>query len=152
MEQTKQEILKQIDAALEFWSTHRAKAEYDDLSDLGPSLYAEVDTILATTLDRLAPATSPYREWMSHTMANKAGALRALRRDYDAGYLSKFQSLVRAEVFADFLEMAEHLLEQGYKDPCAVLVGGVRKITSEAFARAGVSRCRCRASPRRLTR
>ena len=36
-----------------------------------------------------------------------------------------FQSLVRAEVFADFLEMAEHLLEQGYKDPCAVLVGGV---------------------------
>ena len=124
VEQTKQEILKQIDAALEFWSTHRAKAEYDDLSDLGPSLYAEVDTILATTLDRLAPATSPYREWMSHTMANKAGALRALRRDYDAGYLSKFQSLVRAEVFADFLEMAEHLLEQGYKDPCAVLVGG----------------------------
>ena len=125
VEQTKQEILKQIDAALEFWSTHRAKAEYDDLSDLGPSLHAEVDTILATTLDRLAPVTSPYREWMSHTMANKAGALRALRRDYDAGYLSKFQSLVRAEVFADFLEMAEHLLEQGYKDPCAVLVGGV---------------------------
>ena len=57
MEQTKQEILNQIDAAVELWSTHRAKAEYDDLSDLGPSLYAEVDTILATTLDRLAPAT-----------------------------------------------------------------------------------------------
>jgi hypothetical protein len=28
-------------------------------------------------------------------------------------------------VFSDFLEMAEHLLDQGYKDPAAVLVGGV---------------------------
>ena len=121
-----QEILKQIDAALELWSTHRAKSKYDDLSDLPDRpLATEVDTILAATLDRLAPANSPYRESISHIMRRKVGALRALRRDYDAGYLSSVQSLVRAEVFADFLEMAEHLLEQGYKDPCAVLVGGV---------------------------
>ena len=32
---------------------------------------------------------------------------------------------MRAEVFADFLEMAEHLLTEGYKDPSAVLIGGV---------------------------
>ena len=119
-----QEILKQIDAALELWSTHRDND--DDLSDLDDrTIYMEVDTILAATLDRLAPANSPYRESISYIMRNKVGALRALRRDYDAGYLSSVQSLVRAEVFADFLEMAEHLLGQGYKDPCAVLVGGV---------------------------
>ena len=121
-----QEILKQIDSALESWSTHRVKSQYDDLSDLPDrSISAEVDTILAATLDRLAPANSPYRESISSMMRTKVGALRALRRDYDAGYLSSVQSLVRAEVFADFLEMAEHLLKQGYKDPCAVLVGGV---------------------------
>ena len=121
-----QEILKQIDSALEFWSTHRVKSQYDDLSDLPDrSISAEVDTILAATLDRLAPANSPYRESISSMMRSKVGALRALRRDYDAGYLSSVQSLVRAEVFADFLEMAEHLLKQGYKDPCAVLAGGV---------------------------
>ncbi len=121
-----QEILKQIDAALELWSTHQAKSKYDDLSDLPDrTISTEVDTILAATLYRLAPANSPYRESISDIMRSKVGALRALRRDYDAGYLSSVQSLVRAEVFADFLEMAEHLLEQGYKDPCAVLVGGV---------------------------
>ena len=121
-----QEILKQIDSALESWSTHRVKSQYDDLSDLPDrSISAEVDTILAATLDRLAPANSPYRESISSMMRTKVGALRALRRDYDAGYLSSVQSLVRAEVFADFLEMAEHLLKQGYKDPCAVLVEGV---------------------------
>ena len=35
------------------------------------------------------------------------------------------QALVRADVFADFLEMAEYLIQQGYKDPAAVLIGGV---------------------------
>jgi hypothetical protein len=33
--------------------------------------------------------------------------------------------LLHAEVFGDFLDMAQHLLEEGYKDPAAVLVGGV---------------------------
>ena len=120
-----QEILKQIDEALEVWSTHRAKSKYDDLSDLNDQpLQMEVHIILGATLDRLAPVNSSYREIPS-TIWSKVGALRALRRDYDAGYFSSFRSLIRAEVFADFLEMAEHLLEQGYKDPCAVLVGGV---------------------------
>ena len=121
-----QEILNQIDAAIELWSTHRAKSKYDDLSDLHDgTLHMEVNTILAATLNRLAPANSPYRNRIPGPMRDKVGVLRALRRDYHAGYLSSVQSLVRAEVFADFLEMAEHLLEQGYKDPCAVLVGGV---------------------------
>jgi len=122
----KQEILKQIDAALELWASHRVKARYDDLSDLDDrSLHTEVSTVLAATLDRLAPANSPYRESINHTMANKIGALRALRRDYEAGYLVTVQNLVRADVFADFMGMAEHLLEQGFKDPSAVLIGGV---------------------------
>ena len=31
--------------------------------------------------------------------------------------------MVAADIFSDFLEMSEHLLEQGYKDPAAVLIG-----------------------------
>ena len=122
----KQEILKQIDAALDLWATHRTKSKYDDLSDLHDrSLLTEVKTVLAATLDRLAPPSSPYRTAMGEILPNRVGALRALRRDYDSGYLTTVQSLVRAEVFVDFLEMAEHLLQQGYKDPAAVLIGSV---------------------------
>jgi len=122
----KQEVLKQIDAALDFWAAHRAKSKYDDLSDLNDrSLHTEINTVLAATLDRLAPPNSPYRRALDQIMSNKVGALRALRRDYDADYLTSVQSLVRAEVFADFIEMAEHLLSQGYKDPAAVLMGSV---------------------------
>ena len=35
------------------------------------------------------------------------------------------KGLVTAELFADFLEMADHLLQQGYKDPAAVIIGSV---------------------------
>ena len=41
------------------------------------------------------------------------------------GWLNTAKGLVSAEIFADLLEMAEHLLEEGYKDPAAVVAGSV---------------------------
>jgi hypothetical protein len=53
------------------------------------------------------------------------GILRALKNDIDRGYLTRYRTLVAAEVFDDFLEIAEYLLEGGYKDPAASLIGAV---------------------------
>lgn len=52
------------------------------------------------------------------------GILRALKEDIQGGYLRNLESLISANIFADFLEMAEHLLDEGYKDAAAVLIGG----------------------------
>lgn len=51
--------------------------------------------------------------------------LKAAKEDIEGGYLKKLQDLVAADIFADFLEMAEYLLEQGYRDPAASLIGAV---------------------------
>jgi len=53
------------------------------------------------------------------------GILSALRLSYANGYLASIYELVHADLFADFLEMAEHLLENGYKDAAAVISGSV---------------------------
>jgi hypothetical protein len=53
------------------------------------------------------------------------GILRAMQADYSAGYLLSLTQLVHADVFSDFLEMADYLLNEGFKDPAAVLAGGV---------------------------
>jgi hypothetical protein len=53
------------------------------------------------------------------------GAIRGLQQDLKAGLLVDLRLLLQADIFADFLEMAEHLLKEGYKDAAAVLVGGV---------------------------
>jgi hypothetical protein len=53
------------------------------------------------------------------------GILNAARDDIGGGYLQKIETLVSAEVFSNFLDMARHLLDNDYKDPAASLVGAV---------------------------
>jgi len=53
------------------------------------------------------------------------GILKAIRDELAGGWIETTRGLLSAEVFADFLDMANHLLEEKYKDPSAVLVGGV---------------------------
>jgi hypothetical protein len=60
-----------------------------------------------------------------HYLETLIEILRAAREEISGGYLFKVKALAAAEIFADFLEMSEHLLDQQYKEPAAVLVGTV---------------------------
>ena len=53
------------------------------------------------------------------------GILRAAKNDFEGGWVITTKGLVSAEIFSDFLEMAEYLLENDYKDPAAVIIGSV---------------------------
>ncbi len=53
------------------------------------------------------------------------GMMKSVQFDLENGYLESVRSLITGEVFSDFLDMAEHLLKEDYKDPAAVLAGGV---------------------------
>ena len=53
------------------------------------------------------------------------GILSAAREELEGGWLSTTKGLISAEIFSDFLEMAQHLLDEEYKDPAAVMAGSV---------------------------
>ena len=53
------------------------------------------------------------------------GVLKAAKQEIDGGWLFTVKGLVSAEIFSDFLEMADYLLREGYKDPAAVMTGSV---------------------------
>jgi hypothetical protein len=86
-------------------------------------------------IERLAPPASRYTQNATvprvqslpggKAVIELAGILSALRDDYSAGYMYSVEQLIHADVFADFLEMAEELSEKGYKDAAAVIVGSV---------------------------
>ena len=64
------------------------------------------------------------------------GILRALKEEIETGFIDQIKYFVIADVFTDFLDMAEHLLENRYKDPAASLIGavlenGLRKIATK---------------------
>ena len=64
------------------------------------------------------------------------GLLQAMQHDVDRGLLGEIRQLLRGELFVDFIEMAEHLLEEGYKDAAAVLIGGVLENALRSLAEA----------------
>jgi hypothetical protein len=51
------------------------------------------------------------------------GVLCALRADIRAGRAGSYEELVHADLFADLLAQAEHLLSEGYRRAAAVLSG-----------------------------
>jgi len=53
------------------------------------------------------------------------GILRAVKKEIDGGWIFTLKGIISAEIFSDFLEMAEYLLNEGFKDPAAVMIGSV---------------------------
>jgi hypothetical protein len=136
MVQLADKVLQELNAVIAACEDVRAKAKYDDLSDLAGVVASEANARLHAAISRLAPLRSPYRTAAEdlmkqygvgngYTVTHLLGILRAMREDYSAGYLSSIAELVHADLFADFLEMSGHLLSQGYKDPAAVVTGSV---------------------------
>ncbi|MBA7635062.1 hypothetical protein ES703_42662 [subsurface metagenome] len=51
------------------------------------------------------------------------GSLYALYQDLEKDYLRNLSELIHGDIFSDYLGMAIHLLEEGYKDASAVIAG-----------------------------
>lgn len=95
--------------------------------------FAALRTAALSFIERVFGREHPhYREFdssvedVNHYYVERAlGILRAVRDELQGGWLVTARGLISAEVFADFLEMAEHLLEEDYKDAAAVMIGSV---------------------------
>ena len=73
-----------------------------------------------------------YSEFLNHTkfegynhLLNAIEILKPLRFEIEHNWLSSLKGLVSAEIFTDFFDMADHLLENNFKDAAAVIIGSV---------------------------
>lgn len=53
------------------------------------------------------------------------GIITAVQHEFENGLLFDVRHVLQADIFADFLEMAEYLLKENYKDAAAVIIGSV---------------------------
>jgi hypothetical protein len=53
------------------------------------------------------------------------GILKAAKDESNKGWFVTVKGIISAEIFSDFLEMADYLLSEGYKDAAAVMIGSV---------------------------
>lgn len=132
----KDSLTQQIDGALDFVSSSLVDDEGNYKAP--KSSYETFITMALAAIRRSTDNDSAYAEQANHIVNLRSeerrtdwvyitdtlvGVLRAIREAIHSGYLNHATDIIYGAVFADFLEMAQHLLDQGYKDAAAVIAG-----------------------------
>jgi hypothetical protein len=104
-----------------------------DLSDTPKRERQALVTRAIVAIHRIGGNQSPYSKESERLLktlpllhehtTSIMGVAKGLLDDLEAGYTKSLVEIVHGEVFADFLEMAQHLCESGYKDAAAVVAG-----------------------------
>jgi len=90
----------------------RCKSAVQRISGINSEYYKDINSIMRKN-----------NIWEGEKLIEVIGCVDALFRDLENGYLQNLSEIIKSEVFSDYIEMAEHLLEEGYKDPATVLIG-----------------------------
>ncbi|MBN4054963.1 hypothetical protein JYT15_00480 [Acidimicrobium ferrooxidans] len=125
-------IIRQLTDLIEGINELAKGTKYDDLSDREDATLQQWLTRSLAAVTRICPdSTYALEAQRIHKRGNilgtklllLRGVLEALREDVRAGYLVSLAELIHADLFTDFIEMAEHLCGSGYKDAAAVVCG-----------------------------
>lgn len=97
--------------------------------------YAEWRSQVLVCLEQVFGPTHTYRDDFaseakrgdiySSSVRSGIGILRAALEDVEQGHLQAIQQVAIAEVFSDFIDQAEHLLQADYHIPATSLAGAV---------------------------
>jgi len=105
----------------------------NDMKWVNSEKFSEFRTASLSFLKNTFGETHPYyQEFNENAQPSRAdntekgrGILSAVKQEIEGGWLFTVKGLISAEIFSDFLEMAQYLLDEGYKDAAAVMVGSV---------------------------
>jgi hypothetical protein len=110
------------------------QSKHDDASDiLTTTDLRDLQTRCLAAIQRIAGSDSIYykraveinstRNHPYGHLAEQIGIAKSLLSDIRNGFTQSFEEIIHGEVFGDFLEMAEYLCSNGYKDAAAVIAG-----------------------------
>ncbi len=110
-----------------------SRSKYNDGSDIGETNIRDLQTRCFASIQRASGVDSIYYkkaceigETNTHVydhVAGQIGVVKSLLSDIRNGYLKSLEEIIHGDLFADFLEMADHLNNNGYKDAAAVIAG-----------------------------
>jgi hypothetical protein len=130
-----QQIVTQLQSVITAADQIIAKSRFDDLSDLNDMDVRLGLSRLRAAIERLSSSNSSYTRdldridklgWIGGSgLSMYRGIAQSLLDDAKAGYSRSLEELIHGNVFADYFEMADHLLEAAYKDAAAVIGGSM---------------------------
>jgi hypothetical protein len=128
-----EDLIQRIDSLISKGQEAVNKGNERDISLANTGLWAGFRSASLSFIKNLYGERHPfYTEFnkqvqYSYINSVKAGIniLLSIKTEIENGWLISYKKLVSAEVFSDFLEMGKYLLDNGYKDPAAVIIGSV---------------------------
>lgn len=126
-------LSQQLEGILADYDAMIPRSQHKDLSDLPKHERQALLTRAIAAVNRITGENSTYAKEIrrlltelphlhNHT-SSIIGVVKALLADMNAGHLQSLVELIHGETFSDFLEMASHLMESGFKDAAAVIAG-----------------------------
>lgn len=142
---------RELEELVETYQQALSRSQHDDASDVLSK--TEVSSLLARAaagIERASGKGSQYSSRVSTILSIKChdwdrvaqviGVANGLLHDLRQGYTQSIEELLHSDVFADYLEMANHLLATGYKDAAAVISGSTLEAhLKQMAAKFGVS-------------
>jgi hypothetical protein len=133
------DALAQLDALLSKYNKLKAMHRPESVSS--EDIMAMISRLQAAIV-RLATPTSTYVSDMERQrtatpgpqLRALVGIVTALRDDIKAGWLASVIELAHADTYSDYLEMAEGLNAQHYKDAAAVIAGTSLEVHLKSLA------------------
>ncbi len=127
-------FLSQLEELKNEYLELKKTARFKDLSDYGVEIIMSLRTRIVTTIRRIAGNESEYLNQIEEInrrgnlndykkLSYFIGPLDALYTDIQNDYLKSLSELIHGDIFSDYLDMAEHLINEGYKDAAAVISG-----------------------------
>lgn len=127
-------LLKQIKEILKEYNDKKGQKSSIPKGGNNDILIHNLITRIFATLERIVGRNSEYYKhalsitsgpWISSKVLDfLIGTIEGLFYDLKNNYLKSLTEIIHGDIFGDYLEMAEHLLNEGYKDPAAVITGG----------------------------
>ena len=130
----KEIFIKQLEEIILEYSELENKSQYNDGSDVITDTKAqELITRILASVERAVGKQSIYFAHAGKILLTEScdtyylkkliGIANSVVFDLKAGYTTTFEELIHSDIFSDFLEMAEYLVSNGYKDASAVIAG-----------------------------
>ncbi|WP_439488999.1 hypothetical protein [Algoriphagus sp.] len=96
-------------------------------------LFKKFEAFSLSLIISIYPGNHPYYENFNNSVDKNSvhcveagkGLLTSIKIELEKGWIKSVKNLISAEIFTDFLEMAEHLLDEKYEHPAAVMIGSV---------------------------
>jgi HEPN superfamily RiboL-PSP-like protein len=133
-ENASKQLQIQLNSIIDEYQKYKDSSIYDDMSDISYSVHHNLITRSRSAVQRISGKKSPYDDQLEEILSRNLydgvklpmviGVVQSLLFDLKSGYLSTLAEMIHGDLFGDFLEMADYLLSEGYKDAAAVITGG----------------------------